>query len=81
MWLRYRKNHDDDDDDDDDDGDDDGDDGDDNDEYVERRRGKLAMVGGDRRADVQYEPMWICTNCVLSTNVKLTNCRVLFVQL
>ena len=59
LWLRYRKNHDDDDDDDDDDGDDDGDDGDDNDEYVERRRGKLVMVGGDRRADVQYEPMWM----------------------
>ena len=81
MWLRYRKNHDDDDDNDDDDGDDDGDDGDDNDEYVERRRGKPVMVGGDRRADVRYEPMWICTNCVLSNNVKLTNCRELFVQL
>ena len=77
--VEIQKNHDDD---NDDDGDDDGDDDDDdNDEYVERRRGKLVMVGGDRRADVQYEPMWICTNCVPSNNVKLTNCRVLFVQL
>ena len=78
--VQIQKNHDDDNDDDDDDDDGDGDD-DGNDEYVERRRGKLVMVGGDRRADVQYEPMWICTNCILSTNVKLTNFRVLFVQL